>query len=207
MSVHAWIIFASACFFLSMTPGPNMLLALSHGVRYGPGRTVGTMVGICLALALLTTLAATGVGAVFAASATAFRILCLAGAGYLVFMGIMAWRAPPLSMQPVDRVALHGRGSPVRLATQGFLVAISNPKGLAFFVAFLPQFINRDLPLFPQIGLMSVCILIVEAFWISVYATAGACLLRLLIEKGGERLLNRISGVLLIGAAVLLMFF
>ena len=192
-----------------MIPGPNMLLVLSHGVRYGIRRTFGTMAGICLALILLTTVAATGIGAILAASETTFRILCIVGAVYLVFMGIAAWRTPFTHIHERqsgnDLSFSRDARSPLALGIQGFLVAISNPKGLAFSVAFLPQFIDASRPLSSQIIPLAVCIVTLESFWILVYALMGSYVLGMMARKGYGMLLNRISGSLLIVAAGLLL--
>jgi len=140
MTLELWIIYALAAIGLSLTPGPNGLLSLTHGVQFGLARTVFTVAGGVSGFMVLVAASLAGLGALLAASETAFTVAKWIGAAYLVYLGIRLWRAPPpkVSASPNDDIGREVGAA--RLFVQGFLVAISNPKALIFFAAFLPQF-------------------------------------------------------------------
>ncbi len=140
MTLELWIVYALAAIGLSLTPGPNGLLSLTHGVRYGFARTVFTVVGGVCGFLVLIAASLAGMGALLAASETAFTIAKWIGAVYLVYLGVRLWRAPAAAVSTTPADGTAGRGGPAWLFAQGFLVAVSNPKALIFFAAFLPQF-------------------------------------------------------------------
>lgn len=146
MSLHTWLIFLLAAIGLSLSPGPNGLLALTHGALYGHRRTLFTISGGVLGFVAVIALSLFGIGALIYASVGWLTLLKWAGGAYLVWLGLQVWRAPPMAL---DSTAPHGPGNPRRLFRQGLLAATTNPKALLFFTAFLPQFIDpaRNLPL------------------------------------------------------------
>jgi len=146
MSLHTWLIFLLAAVGLSLSPGPNGLLALTHGALYGHRRTLFTITGGVLGFVAIIALSMFGIGALIRASVGWLTLLKWAGGAYLVWLGVQVWRAPPMTL---DTSAASGPGRAGRLFRQGLLSATTNPKGLLFFTAFLPQFIDpaRSLPL------------------------------------------------------------
>ncbi|HLQ86080.1 MAG TPA: LysE family transporter [Salinisphaeraceae bacterium] len=139
MTLQHWTIYLLAAAGLSLTPGPNGLLALTHGMRFGWRRSVATLLGGAVGFLLLIAISMVGLGALLAASERAFTVAKWLGAAYLVYLGLKTWRAP---------VGNTGAGGTVfaqqapahALFRDGFLVATSNPKAVIFFAAFLPQF-------------------------------------------------------------------
>ncbi len=140
MSLDLWLIYCVAAIGLSLTPGPNGLLSLTHGACFGFRPTVYTVLGGALGFFLLIAASLGGMGALLAASERAFTIAKWAGAAYLVYLGIRIWRAPAPVVALASAQADASEARPWRLFNQGFLVAVSNPKALIFFAAFLPQF-------------------------------------------------------------------
>jgi homoserine/homoserine lactone efflux protein len=138
MTIELWLVYCAAAIGLSLTPGPNGLLCLTHGACFGFRPAVWTVLGGALGFFALIAASLAGMGALLAASEAAFTAAKWIGAAYLVWLGIRIWRAPA----PQIRLgAAPGRdGRPHRLFLQGLLVAVSNPKALIFFAAFLPQF-------------------------------------------------------------------
>lgn len=205
MSLETWLIFVTTVFFLSATPGPNMLLALSHGMRHGARKAVATGIGTVLALLILMVVSVTGLGALLAASETAFQVVKWCGVAYLLFLGVKTWRAPA-----ADVDAATADGGPVKtvaawkLGAQAFLVCFSNPKAIVFFVALFPQFLETHQPLMPQVVMLGVTFAVCEFLWIMTYATGGGRLMPLLRRAGFGKLVNRLSGGMLIGAGALL---
>src|SRR5258708_5858529 len=144
MAWHTWLICLVAAVGLSLTPGPNSLLVLTHGALHGHRKTLFTVAGGALGFVVLIALSMVGIGAVLRASAGALTVLKLFGGAYLIWLGIQLWRAPAIRLQ-TNASSADARGA--ELFRQGLLTAVSNPKGLLFYGAFLPQFIDpsRDL--------------------------------------------------------------
>lgn len=209
MSAHTLAVFLATCFFLSMTPGPNMLLALGFGLRHGVRGAAWGGVGMCLSLAVLAILSALGVGALLIASPTAFQIFKWAGVAYLVWLGIQSWMAPVPDGSPArpdsgsSGTGLPGGGG-WSLMVKGAVVAASNPKALVFMAALFPQFIDTGRPMAPQLSVLVAAMLVIEFGWIMAYAAGGDRLAARLTGPAAARLLNHITGGLLIGAGLLL---
>ena len=159
MALHTWLIYLTAVFGLSLTPGPNGLLALTHGALYGHRRALWTIGGGMLGFVLLMALSMFGLAALLKASAHALLVLKWLGAAYLIWLGIQLWRAPPLHLTPLQSAAPRPG---VQLFRQGLLSALSNPKVILFFGAFLPQFLDPARSLWLQFAVMAATFAIVE---------------------------------------------
>lgn len=199
MAMEHWLIYLVAAFGLSLTPGPNGLLALTHGMRFGLRRSVATLLGGVAGFLLLIAVSMAGLGALLAASEQAFTIAKWAGAVYLVYLGIRTWRAPVTA--PVRSENLPGatgrREGPAALFLQGFLVATSNPKALIFFAAFLPQFMVPGVSLPLQFVILGGTFAVVEFLYELVLAGAAQRIAPWLYRHG--RLVNRVTGATFIG--------
>jgi threonine/homoserine/homoserine lactone efflux protein len=204
MNWHTLAIFAVTSCVLSMTPGPNMLMAMSFGLRFGTRRAVWGGVGMCLALAMLATLSSLGLGALLATSAPAFETVKWAGVAYLAWLGFKTWRAPVEPASAGNDVRLDGEGRPIRLMVRGFLVAVSNPKALVFMAALFPQFIDTTAPLPTQLAWLITVMVVMEFGWIMAYASGGHSLAARLSSTRAARSLNRMTGALMIAAGGLL---
>lgn len=199
MALHTWIIYAIAALGLSITPGPNGLLAMTHGALYGAKKATYTVVGGVTGFTCLIALSMFGLGALLQASSNALLVLKLAGGIYLVWLGIQLWRAPALDL------ALRGSTEVPRAASLfrlGLLTAVANPKVLLFYGAFLPQFIDLQRPLFPQFVIMTATFAVIE-FWVEYLLARLAHQVRPWLERGKKRF-NRVCGTLFvfIGAAL-----
>ncbi len=159
MALHTWLIYLTAVFGLSLTPGPNGLLALTHGALYGHRRALWTIGGGMLGFVLLMALSMFGLAALLKASAHALLVLKWLGAAYLIWLGIQLWRAPPLHLTPLQAAAPRPG---VQLSRQGLLSALSNPKVILFFGAFLPQFLDPTRSLWLQFAVMAGTFALVE---------------------------------------------
>lgn len=206
MTWQTWALFVTTVFFLSGTPGPNMLLALSHGIRYGARKAVATGIGTVLALTLLQIISVTGLGALLAASETAFMVVKWCGVAYLLFIGVKTWRAQePIDVAEAEAAGIEIKPTPAwKLGAQAFVVCFSNPKAIVFLVALFPQFIDTTQPLVPQVTILAITFAVCEFLWIMAYATGGGRLVPVLKRAGFGRLVNRLSGGMLIGAGALL---
>ena len=159
MALHTWLIYLVAAIGLSLTPGPNSLLALTHGALHGHRRTLYTVAGGALGFVAVIALSMLGIGALLQASASALLVLKWVGGAYLVWLGVQLWRAPPLNLQAVAGAPFPRRS---QLFRQGLFAAVSNPKALLFYGAFLPQFIDPARSLVLQFAIMAGSFAVVE---------------------------------------------
>ena len=180
---------------LFLTPGPIVTLIIATGARQGTRAALMTVAGSSVGNAALLALIAIGLGWILQLSADLFDALRWAGAAYLVWLGVQAWRhagdkAPALA--PAAHV--HAR--------RGFLVAMTNPKTIAFFTAFLPQFLDPSLPVGRQLLVMCVCSVTLGAVLDSGWAIAAGYGRSFFMSPENNRLLGRLSGLVLIGGGV-----
>lgn len=191
-------LFIPTFFFVSATPGMCMTLSLTLGMTIGLKRTFWMMAGELIGVGIVVILSMIGVATImlkYPAIFTAFKLL---GGIYLAYIGIEMWRSR-------GRLAIQEDNTPQMdisrkgLALQGFITAIANPKGWAFFIALLPPFIDQSLPLIPQLTLLVWIILLIEFICLVLYALGGQSLVHLLRKSSNVRIMNRIAGSLMIG--------
>lgn len=194
-------IFIPTFFFVSVTPGMCMTLALTLGMSIGLKRSLPMMAGELLGVGIIAALAAVGVATIMLQFPEVFTLFKLAGGLYLGWIGIEMWRSRG-SLAIPENVATQQSSNPLDLALKGFITAIANPKGWAFFISLLPPFLNQSQPLAPQLAVLIAMILTMEFICLLLYATGGQALRHLLLDRGNVRLLNRIAGTLMIGVGV-----
>ena len=141
MSPEFILVYSATVFVASITPGPSMLLALNHGVKYGARRTVASALGNVAATAVQASLSMAGLGAILLRSEAAFSAIKYLGAGYLILMGIrmLFSSTSGLKMEVGKSLVEKSRGG---LFTEAFVVTMGNPKAVLFFTALFPQFVN-----------------------------------------------------------------
>jgi homoserine/homoserine lactone efflux protein len=152
MDLHTWLLYLAASVGLSLSPGPNGLLALTHGAIHGSRKTLFTISGGVLGFVVVIGLSLFGIGALLQASIVWLTVLKWVGGAYLVWLGIQLWRAPPVDMQAATGAAVRPGSA---LFKEGLLSAVTNPKALLFFAAFLPQFIDPNRGLLVQFAVMA----------------------------------------------------
>jgi threonine/homoserine/homoserine lactone efflux protein len=193
-----WELFAAFLLItavLVITPGPIVTLVIATGAREGMRAALTTVVGTTLGNALLLAAIAFGLSWVVRNAATLFEILRWIGAAYLIWLGIQAWRhAGETGAASLPRGHVH--------VWRGFAVALSNPKTIAFFTAFLPQFVDPGLPVEPQLALMCTVSVVLAAISDSGWAVAAGLGRAWFMQSWRAKLLGRLSGVALIGGGV-----
>ncbi|MFG0322835.1 LysE family translocator [Pseudomonas sp. zjy_15] len=199
MALDTWLIYLLASIGLSLTPGPNSLLALTHGALYGARRTLFTIVGGVFGFSALIALAMFGLSALLQTSASVLGVLKWAGGAYLIWLGIQLWRSPGLQLELTEQSARRGNAG---LFRQGLLSAMANPKVLLFYGAFLPQFIDPQRGLVLQFAVMAATFASVECL-VEYLLARLAFRIRPWLAKGGKGF-NRCCGSLfaLIGLAL-----
>ncbi|MBE9398640.1 LysE family translocator [Pontibacterium sp. N1Y112] len=201
MSLALLSLFIPTFFFVSITPGMCMTLALSLGMSVGVRRSLHMMWGELIGVGLVASAAALGVAALMLQFPEAFLFLKLGGGAYLGWLGIQMWQSKGklVMPEPGSEVAVQGN---LQLALNGFITAIANPKGWAFFVTLLPPFLDQSQPLAPQLSVLVALILLLEFICLIIYASGGKALRHLLMDRGNVKLMNRIAGSLMIGVGI-----
>ncbi|HAS6388691.1 TPA: LysE family transporter [Vibrio vulnificus] len=197
--------FIPTFFFVSITPGMCMTLALTLGMSIGYKRTLWMMLGELVGVAVVSVAAVVGIAAVMLNYPMLFISFKILGATYLVYLGIQMWRSRG-KLSLAAETGSVSRANNWQLIMQGFITAIANPKGWAFMISLLPPFIDKSAPLPPQLLLLVGIILISEFVCMTLYATGGKGLKRLLGQSQNVRRLNRIAGSLMIGVGIWLFF-
>ncbi|ABZ75444.1 Lysine exporter protein (LYSE/YGGA) [Shewanella halifaxensis HAW-EB4] len=199
MALDTWLIYLVAIIGLSLAPGPNGLMALTHGVMYGHRKTLFTITGGVLGFVVLIALTMFGIGALLLASADLLLVFKWIGGIYLIWLGIRIWRSPAIELQPVTKAQSV---SDLALFRQGALAAITNPKVLLFFGAFLPQFIEPEQPLLAQFIVMAATFAVIE-FVVEYLIARVATKLRPWLARSGKRFNQCCGGLFtLIGASL-----
>ncbi|MET0541102.1 MAG: LysE family transporter [Variovorax sp.] len=187
MTVDTLLLYTLASLALAVTPGPTMLLALSNGISGGMRRAAWGIAGASLGSSIVITTVALGLGSLLAASEWLFNALRVAGVLYLAWLGIKLWRSPP----PDVRAALvaHDAAPQGRLALlRSLAVALSNPKSLLFFAAFLPQFVDIAHPQGRQYLVLGAIFVGLDTCVMLAYAAAGTQAVRWLSRRSLQRL-------------------
>lgn len=189
---------------IAITPGPDMVLVTKNAVLHGRRAALGTSLGVNTGLLVWTFASALGVASLVRASAVAFTVLKLAGAAYLVWLGIDALLAARRGRQAVEAAA-SGR-SPGRKALdarlgfrQGFLSNLANPKIAVFFTSLVPQFIGPGRSVLVPFLLLGGVFVLIGLLWLSTYALLAARASALLQRPRVKRALDRLTGAVLIG--------
>ena len=199
MSFELWIAFTLGSAALLAVPGPTVMLVVSYALGHGRSSGWATVPGVTLGDFTAMTISMLGAGAIIAASATLFTILKIIGAGYLIWLGIQLWRAGP-ALKHTDR---SDKISSQRMFWNAYIVTALNPKSIAFFIAFVPQFLNPAAPVFAQLVLMEATFLALAAANVAVWAILAGQM-RLQFKKAMvSKVTNRIGAVFLIVAGLL----
>lgn len=204
LDISILVVFIPTFFFVSVTPGMCMTLAMSLGVSIGLKRTFHMMIGELLGVAIVAFSSVIGVATIMIKHPDIFMIFKYVGGVYLGYLGIQMWLSR--GKMALSKIECSVNISNTSLALQGFITAIANPKGWAFFIALLPPFINQTRPLMPQISVLLLIILSLEFICLVVYASGGSTLRRFLQKSDNVKLMNRIAGSLMMGVGVWLAF-
>lgn len=193
MTLETWLAFAAASLIAVMIPGPVVVFILGRSLGGGWRMALPTVGGVALGDAVALTASLAGLGALLAASAAAFTVAKWLGAAYLIWLGVKLWRAPL-----GEAVALPARHA----FRDAFLVTVLNPKSIAFFVAFVPQFLDPARPFLPQAALVLVTFVGLGALNALGYALLAGTLSEAVQRPAIRRGFNRLGGGMLIGAGL-----
>jgi homoserine/homoserine lactone efflux protein len=200
VSIETWIALLVASWLISLSPGPGAISCMAAGMRYGYRSGLWNILGLQLGIMLLVAIIAVGLGALLAASTRAFAAVKWAGVAYLVWLGIQHWRAQPRAVEPEEETTRRPR----ELLLRGFLINASNPKGIVFMAAVLPQFIDPAAAQWPQYATAAATLVATDLVVMSGYTLLASRLLGALRNPIHVRRSQKLFGAGFIGAGLLL---
>lgn len=199
MEIEIWLAFTASSIALLLIPGPTVLLVLSYALTHGRRVALATAAGVALGDLIAMTASLVGLGALVLASATLFTVLKWIGATYLIYLGIKLLRSAPHSLEPSE----VSRGTGTNIFWHACAVTALNPKSIAFFIAFVPQFLNPNAALAPQFTLLIATFVALAAANALIYALLADRMRARIRKPATLRLLNRTGGGALIGMGAL----
>ncbi len=206
MALDTWLAFFVASWLISLSPGAGAISCMAAGMRFGYRRGIFNIFGLQTGIALQVAICGVGLGALLAASTVAFTAIKWLGVAYLVWLGVRQFRAAGAMVELGARGAnVPAReGTPGGLYLQGLLVNITNPKGVVFMLAVLPQFIDPARPQPVQYAICAATLVLTDLVVMSAYTGLAARALRLLRSPRQIRWINRTFGGLFVAAGLLL---
>jgi homoserine/homoserine lactone efflux protein len=196
VTLQSWLIFAVAETLLALTPGPAVLFVLSYGLTQGGRASLWANAGILTANAVYFGLSAIGLGALLLASYSIFLIIKYVGAAYLIYLGIQTFRGAGLTLAPEQGPEAVG----YRALRRGIALQLANPKAIIFFVALLPQFINPQAAVAPQVMILGMTSVVIEFFVLAGYGYLAGGAALLIRRRKFVKTVNRTSGAALVVA-------
>lgn len=203
MTLSLWLTLVGAGTVISFTPGAGAINTMSNALNSGFRRSIWGIFGQQAALVIHLVIVAAGVGLLVTGSPLLFNVIRYAGALYLVYLGVRQLLARP----DMSESAVQGRSREPAwsMFRRGLWVNLLNPKAIVFFLAFIPQFVRPDEPVVHQYVLIAVTIIVIDilVMWL-FFAAAAKQFRRFTGTESGQRVLNRIFGILFIAVGVLL---
>ena len=196
IDMHLFAAFVLAVTVLMLIPGPNVALIVANSVTYGVRYGFLTVAGTSAAMVVQLGLTALGMTELLGTLGTWFEWIRWIGVAYLIYLGVVQWRAPPLDLTKIAPEPKSAR----KMFTRALLVSLTNPKTLFFYGAFFPQFVVTSRHVGAQVAILTATFLLLAVLLDGCWALAAGRARGLLARHG--RLRNRISGGLLMGAGV-----
>ena len=206
MNFATWFGFAVSAIIIALSPGSGAVLSMSHGLAYGVKRASATVIGLQLGLLLVLFIAGAGVGSLLLASEVAFNVVKTVGALYLIYLGLSQWRAQVKEGTEVGVATRAALPSVKRRIMTGFLTNATNPKGIIFMVAVLPQFITRGQPVLPQLLILAATMVVIDMTVMHGYAFLASTMQGYFRDVRAMRVQNRVFGGLLMAVGTALFF-
>lgn len=205
MLLTTWLAFFAASWAISVSPGAGAVAAMSAGLNHGFRRSFYTILGLILGIWTQVIVVGAGLGALVAASSTAFAVVKWLGVAYLVWLGIAQWRAPPrpLAAQTMGGPKISRRSMVLR----AWMINAVNPKGTVFLLAVVPQFMTLSQPLVPQYLIIAATLGFTDLVVMAGYSALAARVLGALKSPAHIRALNRVFGGFFVMAGSLLALF
>ena len=200
MDLAVWLTYVLAMLILSLTPGPGVFSSISSGLHHGVRLGIWNAVGMQAANLVYIGVVALGLGAILLASESLFEVVKWLGVAYLIYLGIVTWRSKPKGFVDEDDHARTAR----EIFTHGFLVNITNPKGIIFFAAIFPQFVDVARPLAAQYAILGATTVVIDLAIMTAYLALAAKVFRAMREPSHLRWVNRGLGSMFVTAGLAL---
>ncbi|MEP4034655.1 LysE family translocator [Roseibium polysiphoniae] len=199
MTLELYSAYVIAILIVLAIPGPTIMLVVSYALAQGRKSASASVLGVGLGDATAAAASLLGLGAILATSAYMFDILKWVGAIYLFWIGIKMWRNRPEALEPHQVAEAPAR----KVFLHAYVVTALNPKGIVFFMAFLPHFIAPDAAVAPQLFLLGATFVVLGVLNAAVYALAASAVGNRMRSPAFMRLVNRIGGGFLMSAAAM----
>ena len=200
MPIELWLAFVAASAILLIIPGPTILTVVSYSLSHGRRANVPLVAAVALGDSTALVLSLLGIGALLATSAFWFTVVKWVGGLYLLFLGIRLFRSGATLTETAAPAAASG--SRWRLFANTYVVTALNPKGMVFFVAFLPQFISPAADVATQLWILAITFVVMATINATLYALFAASAARLLSSPRAQRRFRFAGGWLLSAAGV-----
>ena len=201
MSIEIWLSFVLASLVLCVTPGPTVFFVIGHSLKHGKASVVPMVFGALSGDIVLMCLSFIGLSALLASSVYMFTVLKFVGALYLIYLGIKSWRSPSFINQENTMETLPLKKG--KIYTDALLVTALNPKGIIFFTAFFPLFLDVNSALLPQMIILALTFMGVAVSTNSCYSIFSSYLSTKVKSAKTQKMFNKTSGGLLIGAGLI----
>lgn len=199
MNIEVWIAFVSAVFVFCIIPGPTVILVMSQALSYGKTSVFPLVTGVLAGDLTAMTLSLMGLGAILAASSELFLILKWAGVAYLIYLGCKTFFAKVDENKEPQKIA----SNKLAMFRSAYLVTALNPKGIVFFVAFLPQFISPSNDFLPQISILVLTFISLVALNITFYTLFAGQVRERVQSHNAKKWFNRFGSSALFGAGAI----
>ena len=203
MTIESWFTFVLASAVLLVIPGPTILAVISYSVAHGRRANIPLVAAVALGDSTALFASLVGLGALLAVSAFWFTVVKIAGALYLLYLGIRLFRA---GFSPTEMAEPAPDSSHLKLFTNTYLVTALNPKGIVFFMAFLPQFITPGGNGVFQMWLLALTFVALATINATLYTVFASSARRLLVSPKAQRRFNFAGGALLSTAGIWALF-
>jgi homoserine/homoserine lactone efflux protein len=202
MGWESWLTFVVAAILIAVFPGPGAIQSMATGVTHGVLRGYWSILGLETGLMLQLALVAVGLGAAVANSIVVFTVIKWVGVAYLAYLAFRQWRTPTKDLR--EQIGRSVGGGRLALSVRGLLVNLTNPKGLLFFLAVMPQFVVPTAPLMPQYVTIGATMIAVDLIVMGLYTCLAARLIGWLNTPRQQTMVNRTFSGMFATAAVLL---
>ncbi len=199
MSIEIWLAFVAASAVLLVIPGPTILTVISYSMTHGGRARVPLVAAVALGDSTALAVSLLGLGALLATSALWFTVVKWIGGTYLIYLGIQRLRAGAV---PAEFASPSTNASTTKVFANTYIVTALNPKGIIFFVAFLPQFLRPGADTGQQLWILAITFVVMATLNASLYAIFAASACRLLASPRAQRRFNVAGGTLLSLAGV-----
>lgn len=195
MTIEVWISFVFASTILCFTPGPTVFLVMGQSLNHGKKSVLPLVTGVLSGDVIAMGVSFAGLGVLLATSAVLFSLFKWIAAGYLIYIGLKAWRSK-VAVENIN-IAHNTNG---KIFKQAMFVTALNPKGIIFFIAFFPLFIDANKAVLPQMIIMALSFLFVSVLSASFYSLFAGYLRSKVKSVKSQKVFNKISGSMLMGA-------